>query len=391
MHQVFTASAVITPDETLSPGWVLVRDGAVEAVGVGEPPSVEATVVGLQDQTLAPGFVDVHVHGGGGFSLLSGDAKEAGRYLRWVAGTGVTSVLPAVCAVSASEALPTLRALGALAVAMAGRAEVLGLNLEGPFVSRERQGALPISWAHPPDRALLEALIEAAGGALRLMTCASEVDGASEVISAALAAGVRVAVGHTDADYDEAAAAFRAGATHVTHALNAMRPFHHRDPGVIGAALDAPGVTIEVIADGIHLHPATVGMLLRAFGPERVALVTDAVTPAGLDHGTFRIGYAEAVLRSGRITLADGTIAGSAATMDSLVRNVVGWGCATLPEAVRMASTVPAGVAGAGERKGRLAAGCDADIVALSPELSVVGTWVRGARVFPSNGPGGPD
>jgi N-acetylglucosamine-6-phosphate deacetylase len=228
---------------------------------------------------------------------------------------------------------------------------------------------------------LLDRLITAARSHLRLITIAPEPPGASALISRAVAAGVNVSIGHTDANFEEAALAFRAGAAHVTHALNAMRPFHQRDPAVIGAALEAPGVTIEVVADGVHLHPATVRLLLQAFGTERVALVTDAVTPAGLERGTFRLGREEAVLRNGRITLPDGTIAGSAATMDQLVRNVVSWGCATLPEAVRMASTVPAAVAGAGDRKGRIAPGYDADLVALTPTLAVAATWVRGSLV----------
>jgi N-acetylglucosamine-6-phosphate deacetylase len=215
-----------------------------------------------------------------------------------------------------------------------------------------------------------------------MMTVAPELPGAPALMAAAASAGVSISLGHTNAHFDTAATAFKAGASHVTHALNAMRPFHHRDPGVVGAALDASGVTIEVVADGVHLHSATVRMLLRAFGPERAALVTDAVTPAGLDQGLFRIGNEEAVLASGRIVLADGTIAGSAATMDGLLRNVVGWGCATLSEAVRMLSTVPASVAGSGATRGRIAPGYAADIVALTADLEVAATWVAGRQVY---------
>ena len=232
---------------------------------------------------------------------------------------------------------------------------------------------------------MLDRLIAAARGSLRLVTIAPELPGALALIRGALTAGVVVSIGHTDASFDQAAKAFGAGASHVTHAFNAMRPFHHRDPAVIGAAIEASGVTVEIIADSVHLHPATVRLLLRAFGPERVCLVTDAVTPAGLDNGTFRIGRREAVLRSGRITLPDGTIAGSAVTMDAVVRNVVQWKCASLTEAVRMASTVPATVAGA-SRKGRIAPGYDADLVALTPELAVAATWVRGVSVHSSIG-----
>jgi N-acetylglucosamine-6-phosphate deacetylase len=379
MRSLLRAARVITPDDDISPGWVLLRDGSIEGVGDGPPPDTDAETLDLGDQTLVPGFVDIHVHGGGGFSLLDGDREAVQSYARWVANRGVTSFLATVCSSAPAEAIPVLESLALLAGHSTG-SELLGANLEGPFVASRRLGALPPSWANPPDPALLDRLIAAARGNLRLITIAPELPAASALISQAVSAGVKVSIGHTDATFDEAAQAFRAGAAHVTHALNAMRPFHQRDPAVIGAALEAPGVTIEVVADGVHLHPATVRLLLQAFGPDRVALVTDAVTPAGLERGTFRIGQEKAVMRNGRITLLDGTIAGSAATMDQLVRNVVQWKCATLPEAVRMASTVPGSVAGA-SRKGRIAPGYDADLVALTPTLAVAATWLRGSLV----------
>jgi N-acetylglucosamine-6-phosphate deacetylase len=216
------------------------------------------------------------------------------------------------------------------------------------------------------------------------MTLAPELHGAREIIALALERDARVAIGHTDATYDVAKGAFADGASHVTHAFNAMRPLHHREPGPVGAAIEADGVTIEVIADGVHLHPATVGMLIRAAGVDRVCLVTDAVSPAGLDSGTFRIGREEARLETGSIRLPDGTIAGSAATMDGVVCNVVEWGLTGVAEALKMASHVPARVAGVESRKGAVAAAYDADLVALSEDLQVNRTWVGGRLVYPT-------
>ena len=259
---------------------------------------------------------------------------------------------------------------------------MLGLNLEGPFISADQRGALPKSWVMPPDLRSFDGLVQAANGHLRVVTLAPETPRGGQLIKAALAKGVRVALGHSDAGYDTARQAFEAGASHLTHAFNAMRAFHHRDPGPVGAAVSSTHVTVEVIADGVHLHPATVRMLIQACGADRIALVTDAVPPAGLSAGAFRIGDEEAQLQGDRVLLADGTIAGSAATMDQVVRNVVQWGAAPLAAAARMASTVPATAAGCAGRKGRIAHGHDADLVALDERLQVAATWVAGRLVY---------
>jgi N-acetylglucosamine-6-phosphate deacetylase len=382
MDTLLRASTVITPDEELRPAWVLVRDAKIEGVGGGTGPDTPASI-DLGELTLVSGFVDIHVHGGGGFSLMTADPEEVRAYARWAVQHGVTSFLATVCADDVDAVMPMLSCLAAVAD-IAG-AELLGINLEGPFVSPQRSGALPSGWARPPDVGMFGKLLQASNGRLRVITIAPELSGAEQIISAAREAGVVVSVGHTDSMFEQAEAAFCAGATHVTHAYNAMRPFHHRDPGVIGAALETPQVTLEVIADAVHLHRATVSMLVRAFGSHRVALVTDGVAPAGVPGGRFRLGSAEAVERDGRIELPDGTIAGSAATMDSIVQNVVGSNLATLPEAMRMAATVPAAVASAGDGKGRIAPGYDADLVALTGDLSVAATWVKGRLVHGSS------
>ena len=345
-------------------------------------PVIEADSAEVRDHaglTLAPGFIDVHVHGGGGFSLLSDNPSQVAEYSRWVAACGVTSFLATICATDVEHAI---RYATAAAEAPRGGAEMLGINFEGPFVSGERRGALPKSWPIRPDRSVFDRLL--ASAPVKVMTIAPELDGAYALIEAAVAAGVRVSIGHTDATYEAAKRAFEAGAAHVTHAFNAMRPLHHRDPGPIGAAVEAQGVTAEVIADGAHLHPATVRLLVEALGSDRACLITDAVTPAGLPAGTFRIGNDEATLAGGSIRLPDGTIAGSAATMDAVVRNIVGWGIADAANALRMASHVAAMAAGVDQRKGRIAAGYDADLVLLSKDLAVRETWVGGRCVYTS-------
>lgn len=374
-----SAARVITPDEEYSPGFVTVECGVVSEVGKGAAPgTVEAEDLG--DLTLAPGYVDLHVHGGGGHSLATNDPGEIARYAAWAPSTGVTSFLATVVAGDLELGLGFTRTI---AGARVGRgADLLGVNMEGPFLNSGWSGAIPRSWIVPPDAGTLGQLLEAAGGRLRLMTLAPEVDGALAVVPSALSRGVAISVGHTDATYEAGLNAFRAGASHVTHAFNAMRPFHHREPGPLGAALEAEGVTVEAIADGVHLHPATLHWLISAFGSSRVALVTDGTPLAGVGDGSFDIGGAIAEVREGRASLADGTIAGSVATMDAVVRNVVSWGIVNLAEALKMASAVPARVAGSPESKGRIAPGYDADLIALDSDLHVARVWIAGKSVY---------
>lgn len=369
------AARLITPDEVLSEGWITIRDGKIAAVGKGDPPPDSATEY-LDGITLAPGFIDVHVHGGGGHSLTTEDAAEIESFARWAPSTGVTSFLATVVAADVEQGIHFTRAIAA--ASPENGANLLGVNLEGPFLNPERNGAIPRSWIVPPDEATFERLADAAAGKLRVMTFAPEIEGSPMIVEAAAKRGIALSVGHTDATYEIALRAFDNGAAHITHAFNAMRPFHHRDPGPLGAALRMPGVTVEVIADGVHLHPETVRWLVQAFGVERVALVTDGTPLVGMGDGSFRIGGASATVSGGRATLADGTIAGSVATMDQLVRNVVAWDVCDLPAALRMASAVPATVPGVSTRKGRIAPGYDADLIALDEDLRVIRSWVAG-------------
>ena len=372
----------LLPDGRMQAADVLLENGRITAVAPALTAPSNAEIMALEGLTLAPGFIDVHVHGGGGFSLLSADAGEVARYANWAASRGVTGFLATICAASLEQGIACARA-GTAAKANREGARLLGVNFEGPFVSPERRGALPQSWLQTPDVRLLDRLLDA--GDVRVMTIAPELDGSDAVIRRALERGVTVSLGHTDAAFDIASRAFQAGASHITHAFNAMRPLHHREPGPIGAAMAADNVTVEAIADGVHLHPATVRLLIEALGPDRVCLVTDAVTPAGLDSGVFRIGGEEASLQDGSIRLPDGTIAGSAATMDAVVRNVVEWDCADLAAALRMASAVPSRVAAASARAGAIKPGYDADLVALTPDLRVARTWVAGRVVYSSD------
>lgn len=369
---------VFTPEEEIPAATVVVEDGRIVAVGEGLPPPADARTIDLAGLVLAPGFIDIHVHGGGGFSLSTAHPEEIRSYARWVTTWGVTGFLPTVVPASPQSTERCLATAASVGERVEGGAQPLGLNLEGPFVNSKRRGALPREHIRPPDIGEFMAYVRAAAGRLRVITLAPELPGARELMAAAQGQGVRVSMGHTDATYEEALEAIAQGVTQVTHCFNGMRPFHHRDPGCLGAIFASPQVAAELIADGVHVHPGAMALLLRAKGSEGTILVTDGVAPAGLGDGTYSLGGQSAQVREGRAALADGTLAGSVATMDRGVRKLVHGGLASLPEALRMASLNPAAALGLAGRKGRVAAGLDADLVALDEGLEVVLTIVGG-------------
>jgi N-acetylglucosamine-6-phosphate deacetylase len=335
-------------------------------------------VVELEGRWVLPGFIDVHVHGGGGAQCNTADAEDIRRVARFHAQHGTTALLPTTVAAPVDDLMAAVEAIRAAARAPeVGSAEVLGAHLEGPFLSPRWPGAMDAAHFIEADLAVADRLV--AGGGVRMMTVAPELPGALDVVRALVAAGVVVSLGHTDAAYAQVAAAVAAGARSITHTFNAMRPLHHRTPGALGAALDLK-VACEVICDGVHVDPALVRLLARVKGAKRTLLVTDAIEAAGLPDGEYRLGQRRVSVAAGRATLlGSDTIAGSTLTLDRALRNMVAFGGGDIEEAARMVSTTPAELLGIADRKGVLAAGRDADVVILEPDLSIAGVLVRGA------------
>jgi N-acetylglucosamine-6-phosphate deacetylase len=372
---------VLTPDEELAGATVVVRDGRIEALGVGLAPPAGARTFDLTGLTLAPGFIDTHVHGGGGFSLITEDPEEIRSYARWVVSRGVTGFLVTPIGASTPQMKRWLAAAIAAGEGPNGGARVLGVHLEGPFVNPARRGALPPEGLCPPNAAEFLALADAAEGRLKIITLAPELPGAADVVSAARRQDVVVSMGHTDATYEQTLEAIEWGVRHVTHCFNGMRPFHHRDPGCLGAILSSPAMTVELIADGVHVHPGAMALLLAAKGAQGTLLVTDGIAAAGLGDGDYSLAGEAIQVRAGVASLPDGSLAGSATTMDQALRNVVRLGLSPLAEAVRMASTNPAELLGLDGRLGRIAPGFTADLVALDDSLGVAMTFVGGQAV----------
>jgi N-acetylglucosamine-6-phosphate deacetylase len=367
---VVRGARVLTPAEELVDGWVAVRGGQIEAVGDGEPPAAAEAAAGA---VVVPGFVDLHVHGGGGEDFMSGDAAAAERAARFHARHGTTGLL------ATTVSAPREALAGALRGVAAARDPVLlGVHLEGPWLSEKRRGAQPAEHLRAPDLGELAELAEA--GPLRMVSLAPELPGALEAVAAIAAAGAVPALAHTDATYEQAVAAIEAGARHAVHVFNGMRPLHHREPGVLGAVLES-GLSCELILDGHHVHPVAARLLHRLKGAEQTVLITDAIAATGMPDGDHALGGAPIRVTAGRAETLDGHLAGSTLTMDAAVRHAVEWLEFPLAVAVAMASTTPARVIGLADRKGRLAPGFDADLVLLDEALQPAGVWVGGLHV----------
>jgi N-acetylglucosamine-6-phosphate deacetylase len=260
------------------------------------------------------------------------------------------------------------------------RAEVLGIHFEGPFLSPARRGVHPPEWLKLPSAELLDKFLEAAAGTAQILTIAPELLGAMPCIDAARNAGMVVAVGHTDATYEQTRAAIAHGVRHAVHVYNAMRPFSHRDSGVIGAVLTSTEVSAELIADGVHVEETAMKVLLQAKGPEHMILISDGISATGMPDGKYMLGQLEVTVSGGICRNSEGKLAGSTLTLDRALRNIVGLGV-PVADAVRMLTLNPAALLGIEFKKGALRVGADADIVLMDEGLQLTNVWVRGAAV----------
>ena len=388
-HQLFT------PLEVVEDAILLIEDGIIRDLGHRHSVAVpsQARLVDLKDKIIAPGFIDVHIHGGTGHDLMEGTRSAVEAVARSVFEHGTTSFVPTTLSAAPevlSKSLQGLRTVLASwqARPVEGAAEPLGIHLEGPFISPERRGAHLAADLQNPSIPIFQQFLDAAGDSLRILTLAPELAGAAELQQYAMMRGVCVALGHSNATYEQAIKAIDAGAAHAVHVFNAMRPFAHRDPGILGAALTDDRIRAEVIADGVHVSPAALRLLVRAKGASRTVLVTDAVSATGMCPGQYSLGAMEIVLgadpRTGLPTCRnrEGVLAGSVLTQDRAVRNMMTMAGVALQDAVRMASYNPARLLGVEQRKGWLREGADADLVLLNPNGSVAGAMVRGHANF---------
>ncbi|HEY6904696.1 MAG TPA: N-acetylglucosamine-6-phosphate deacetylase [Candidatus Acidoferrales bacterium] len=387
---VIHASRILTPEEEINDGIIVVEDSRIAALGHRDEIRVPAGAIDYvaAGMTVVPGFVDVHIHGAGGHDVMEANARALDRITATVARHGTTSMVATTVTAPIEDTCHSLEGIARYIRSRenpeeppkAGRpaAEILGVHLEGPFISATRRGVHPVESITRPSVEIFDKLLKAADGFVRILTVAPELPGAMDLIGAAVAAKVTVALGHTDANYEQARAAIQAGARHAVHIYNAMRPFTHRDPGIVGAILTDPDVTAEVIADGVHVAGPAIQVLIGTKGFDTVLLVSDGIAATGMRDGNYRLGNFEVSVRGGICRNAEGKLAGSTLTLDHALRNVVDLGV-PLRDAVRMATVLPARRLGVAGKKGIIAVGADADLVALTADLQVAGVMTRGA------------
>ncbi len=368
---------LVLADRLVEDGQVVIEDGLIQEV-VTDGKRFQSTT-NYCDAFISPGLIDLHVHGIAGADVMDGTGESLDLMARRLAAHGVTGFLPTTVTHDLEKTRTAVTAIREYAESQpTARARVLGIHLEGPFINCRFKGMQNEEYILAPDQESMRSLLSCGGGHVTRVSLAPEMPGASSVIRDLRESGIRVSIAHTGATYDQVLDAVRLGASHVTHTFNAMAGLHHRMPGTVGAAMLSDDLYCELIADGIHVHPEVMRLLILVKSRERVMLVTDGMSATEMSDGQYHFGGQEITVRDGIARLADGTLAGSTVTLDVAIRNIVRLCQIPLIDALYMASTAPAEAVGLWETKGKLLAGYNADLTILDENLRPVATWVEG-------------
>jgi N-acetylglucosamine-6-phosphate deacetylase len=382
---LFHNAHLVTPTTVLDPGWLLTEGKSIKSLGSGHPLDFDSgsitRVIDCRGMAVLPGFIDVHVHGSVGYEVMDASPERLADMARFYARHGVTGFLATTWTAGHFE---TLNALRAVSVQMGQQADdearILGVHLEGPYLNQARCGAQDVNQIRRTDRAEASDLLDS--GLVRRLALAPEFPENLWLVDECVRRSVTVSAGHTDATFEQMQIAVAHGLSQVTHTFNAMSPFNHRQPGVVGAALLLPELTCELICDLVHVHPAAVRLLAQVKSPDHILLITDAVRPTGLPEGEYTIDSRSVRVQDRAVRLPDGTLAGSVLTMERALQNFISVTDTALESAWQVTSRNPAGAAGLADRKGSLEPGKDADLVMLSPGFDVLTTVVEGKVAF---------
>jgi N-acetylglucosamine-6-phosphate deacetylase len=381
MKTYLESSQMCTSSGVVKHPRVVIENGLFAQVGSRDDFEFPAgsKVLNFERATFAPGYIDIHIHGGGGHDVMEATPEALLKVERSMAKHGVTSYLATTVTAPIPATLESLKRLGkwiGSKQSPEGRSVPLGVHLEGPFISHAKRGVHPPSHIQPPSIDLFQQMFDAAGGTVKLMTVAPEGVGAREMIAHAASKGVQISVGHSDATLAQTDDAIKAGARHATHVFNAMRALDHREPGILGAVLTDDRVSAEIIVDGVHVHPDIVKLLVQAKTAERVVLVTDAISATGMGDGTFQLGGFQVEVKGNRCEF-EGRLAGSVLTLDAAVRNMAQFAEIPIEVALRMASLNPARLLGLSDR-GDIKPGMVADLNVLDPNGEILKTFHAG-------------
>lgn len=359
---------------------LLIDEGRIVDIKPGL--KADCPVFDVHNALLFPGFVDVHTHGCRGIDVNHASAEDYLTLAKEYASFGVTSFLPTILSDAPDRTLTLLHEAFRAAREASPGARILGIHLEGPFLSPAYKGAMPPQFLRLPERRLFDAYYDASGGLLRRITLAPELKDSCALISHAVQRKVSVSLGHSGASYEEAMAAIKAGASSCTHTFNGMSLFHQHRPGIMGAVLESD-IYCEAICDGLHLHPGAIRLLLKTKGYGRVTAVTDSIMAAGMPDGKYRLGVNDVVVTNGDALLADGSSrAGSTLTMLGAFRKLLSFTGCGLPEASRLLSGNPAALLGEDDTIGSIAPGKNADFLLLDDSLTLLGTYVAGQCIY---------
>jgi len=391
--KAIVAGTIYTPIEAIPNGVILIDGTRITEVGPKDeiriPPG--AKVVDNSDRVVVPGFIDMHIHGAAGHDLMEGTLEAVAAVGTYLARHGTTAYLATTVTASLDCVLHAGKTLGEIirasqaspaATDKVARAEPLGIHYEGPFLNVKKRGAHPASQIQKPSTETLTKMLDSAGGTARVVALAPEVEGALAVLELGRSRGLRIGIGHSNATFEEAERAIAAGATHAVHVYNAMRPFQHRDSGIIGAVLVDDRISAELICDGVHVEPSAIRLLVKAKGVERLILVSDSVSGAGMPDGDYRLGNFTVHVAGGVCRTVEGNLAGSTLTLDAALRNLSSFTGLTYEQCLPCATLNPARLLGIDKQKGVIAAGADADLAILDQKHYVTQTYVRGRPVL---------